>query len=108
MTGQEGKLFTPLAYTKTFVMVASAVVVITLIPVLMTLLMRGKFRPEKQNPVTGFFIWIYEPIIHWVLKYRKTTIAINILALIITVPMILRTGSEFMPPLDEGPYYICR
>ncbi len=102
LTGQEGKLFTPLAFTKTFVMIASAVVVITLIPVLMTLLMQGKFRPEKQNPVTGFFIWIYEPIIHWVLKYRKTTIAINILALVITVPMILRTGSEFMPPLDEG------
>lgn len=102
LTGQEGKLFTPLAFTKTFVMVASAVVVITLIPVLMTLLMRGKFRPEKQNPVTGFFIWIYEPIIHWVLKYRKTTIAVNIIALVITVPMIMKTGSEFMPPLDEG------
>lgn len=102
LTGQEGKLFTPLAFTKTFVMVASSVVVITLIPVLMTLLMRGKFRPEKQNPVTGFFIWIYEPIIHWVLKYRKITIAINVIALVITVPMILKTGSEFMPPLDEG------
>ncbi len=102
LTGQEGKLFTPLAFTKTFVMVASAVVVITLIPVLMTLLMRGKFRPEKENPVTGLFIRIYEPIIHWVLKYRKTTIAINVFALLITIPLIQRTGSEFMPPLDEG------
>lgn len=102
LTGQEGKLFTPLAFTKTFVMVASAVVVITLIPVLMTMLMRGKFRPEKQNPLTRFFIWMYEPIIHWVLKYRKTTIAINVVALVITIPMVFRTGSEFMPPLDEG------
>ena len=102
LTGQEGKLFVPLAFTKTFVMIASAVVVITLIPVLMTLLMRGKFRPEKKNPVTGFFVWIYEPIIHWVLKYRKVTIALNMIALIVTVPMIMRMGSEFMPPLDEG------
>jgi Cu(I)/Ag(I) efflux system membrane protein CusA/SilA len=102
LTGQEGKLFTPLAFTKTFVMIASAVVVITLIPVLMILLMRGKFRTEKKNPVTAFFIWIYEPILRWVLKFRKTTIAINLIALIVTVPMIVKTGSEFMPPLDEG------
>ncbi len=102
LTGQEGKLFTPLAFTKTFVMVASAVVVITLIPVLMTMLMRGRFRAEKHNPLTRFFIWVYEPIIHRVLKYRKTTIAINVAALVITIPMMFRTGSEFMPPLDEG------
>ncbi|MFO7445791.1 MAG: CusA/CzcA family heavy metal efflux RND transporter [Ignavibacteriaceae bacterium] len=102
LSGQEGKLFTPLAFTKTFVMIGAAAVVITLIPVLMTLLMRGKFRSENENPVTRFFNRLYEPVIHWVLKYRKTTIAINIIALLITVPMIISTGSEFMPPLDEG------
>ncbi|OGU34065.1 MAG: cation transporter, partial [Ignavibacteria bacterium GWB2_35_6b] len=102
LTGQEGKLFKPLAFTKTFTMVGAAIVVISLIPVLMTMLMRGKFRPEEKNPTTRFFIKIYEPVIHWVLKHRKTTIAINVLALLITVPMILNTGSEFMPPLDEG------
>ncbi len=102
LTGQEGKMFHPLAYTKSFVMIASAAVVITLIPVLMTMLMRGNFKPETVNPVTRFFIKIYEPVIHWVLKYRKTTIAINIIALLITVPMLLSIGSEFMPPLDEG------
>lgn len=102
LSGQEGKLFTPLAFTKTFVMVGSAAVTVTLIPVLMTLLMKGKFRPENKNVVTNFFNRIYTPVIHFVLKYRKTTIAINILALIITVPMIMKTGSEFMPPLDEG------
>jgi Cu(I)/Ag(I) efflux system membrane protein CusA/SilA len=102
LTGQEGKLFHPLAYTKTFVLASSAIVLITLIPVLMTMLMRGKFRPENENPVTGFFIKIYEPVIKWVLKHRKITIAINIAALLITIPMILHTGSEFMPPLDEG------
>ena len=102
LTGQEGKLFHPLAYTKTFVMISSAIVVITLIPVLMTMLMRGKFRPDTGNPVTRFFIRLYEPVIHWVLKHRAITIAINVVALLITVPMVLSIGSEFMPPLDEG------
>jgi Cu(I)/Ag(I) efflux system membrane protein CusA/SilA len=102
LTGQEGKLFRPLAFTKTFMLAGSAIVLITLIPVLMTMLMRGKFRPENENPVTNFFIKIYEPIIHWVLKHRKITIAINVIALLLTIPMIMNTGSEFMPPLDEG------
>jgi len=102
LTGQEGKLFHPLAYTKSFALIGSAIVVITLIPVLMTMLMRGKFKPEDKNPTTRFFIRLYEPVIHWVLKHRKITIAINVIALLITVPMILNTGSEFMPPLDEG------
>ncbi|HZW39560.1 MAG TPA: CusA/CzcA family heavy metal efflux RND transporter [Ignavibacteriaceae bacterium] len=102
LTGQEGKLFHPLAYTKSFMMLSSAIVVITLIPVLMTMLMRGKFRPEQKNPTTRFFIRMYEPVIHWVLKHRKITIALNVIALLIAVPMVLNTGSEFMPPLDEG------
>ncbi len=102
LTGQEGKMFHPLAYTKSFAMVGSAIVVISLIPVLMTMLMRGKFKPEQKNPTTRFFIRLYEPVIHWVLKHRKITIAINLLALVITIPMVMNTGSEFMPPLDEG------
>lgn len=102
LTGQEGKLFKPLAFTKSFTMIGAAIVVISLIPVLMTMLMRGKFKPEEKNPTTKLFIRIYEPLIHWVLKHRKTTIAINVIALLITIPMILNTGSEFMPPLDEG------
>ncbi len=102
LTGQEGKMFHPLAYTKSFAMIGSAIVVISLIPVLMTMLMRGKFKPEEKNPTTRFFIKLYEPVIHWVLKHRKITIAINVIALLITVPIILNTGSEFMPPLDEG------
>jgi Cu(I)/Ag(I) efflux system membrane protein CusA/SilA len=102
LTGQEGKLFHPLAYTKSFVMISSAMVVITLIPVLMTMLMRGNFKPESVNPVTRFFIRLYQPVIHWVLKHRKVTIVINVIALLITVPIIMHIGSEFMPPLDEG------
>ncbi|MBA4407412.1 CusA/CzcA family heavy metal efflux RND transporter [bacterium] len=102
LTGQEGKMFHPLAYTKSFAMIGSAIVVISLIPVLMTMLMRGKFKPEEKNPTTRFFIRLYEPVIHWVLKHRKITIALNVIALVITIPMIYYTGSEFMPPLDEG------
>lgn len=102
LTGQEGKMFHPLAYTKSFAMIGSAIVVISLIPVLMTMLMRGKFKPEDKNPTTRFFIRLYEPVIHWVLKHRKITIGLNVIALLITVPMIINTGSEFMPPLDEG------
>lgn len=102
LTGQEGKMFKPLAFTKSFTMIGSAIIVITLIPVLMTILMRGKFKPENENPITRIFIKIYEPLIHWVLNHRKITIAINVIALLITVPMVLNTGSEFMPPLDEG------
>jgi Cu(I)/Ag(I) efflux system membrane protein CusA/SilA len=102
LTGQEGKLFHPLAYTKSFALIGSAIVVISLIPVLMTLLMRGKFKPEDKNPTTRFFIRLYGPVIHWVLNHRKITIAINVAALLLTIPMILNTGSEFMPSLDEG------
>jgi Cu(I)/Ag(I) efflux system membrane protein CusA/SilA len=102
LQGQEGKLFKPLAFTKTFAMLASAIVVITLIPVLMMLLTRGQFRREEENPVTKFFHKLYEPAIRRVLKHRKLTIGVNILALLVAIPMALSTGSEFMPPLDEG------
>ncbi len=102
LEGQEGKLFRPLAFTKTFVLLGSAIIAITLVPVLMTMLTRGKFRTEEKNPITRILNRIYAPIITWVLKFRKTTIAINVIALLITVPMILSIGSEFMPPLDEG------
>ncbi len=102
LEGQEGKLFRPLAFTKTFVMAGSAIIAITLVPVLMTMLTRGKFRSENANPVTRILNRIYEPVITWVLKWRKTAISLNILALLVTIPMIMTTGSEFMPSLDEG------
>ncbi|MBU2471162.1 MAG: efflux RND transporter permease subunit, partial [Bacteroidetes bacterium] len=102
LEGQEGKLFKPLAFTKSFVMIGSAIIAITLVPMLMTMLTRGKFRLENQNPVTRHLNNFYAPIIRWTLKWRKTTIAINIFALLITIPMIMNTGSEFMPSLDEG------
>jgi len=102
LEGQEGRLFHPLAWTKTFSLAASAVISITLVPMLMTVLMRGKFRPEEKNPVSRFLMRLYEPILKKALRYRKTTLALSGLALVITIPMIMSIGSEFMPPLDEG------
>ncbi len=102
LEGQEGKLFHPLAFTKTFALVGSAIITVTLVPMLMTLFMRGKFYSEEQNPISRFFKRIYEPLINLALKYRKTTLAINIIALLITIPIIMSRGSEFMPTLDEG------
>ncbi|MBS0030060.1 efflux RND transporter permease subunit [Chitinophaga sp. 22321] len=101
LTGQEGKLFHPLAYTKTFIMIVDALLVITLAPVLISFFMKGKFRPDHDNPVNRVLERIYEPIIKGVLKWRKTTIAINVIALVITIPLLKSLGSEFMPPLDE-------
>jgi len=102
LEGQEGKLFHPLAFTKTFAIAGSALITITLVPMLMTLFMKGKFFKEEQNPVSRFFSKIYDPILRLALKYRKTTLGINVIALLITIPLIMNTGSEFMPPLDEG------
>jgi Cu(I)/Ag(I) efflux system membrane protein CusA/SilA len=102
LTGQEGKLFHPLAFTKTFALVGSAIITITLVPMLMTLFMRGRFYSEQKNPVSRFFKMLYEPALNFALKYRKTTLAINIAALLITIPIIMNRGSEFMPTLDEG------
>jgi copper/silver efflux system protein len=102
LEGQEGKLFHPLAFTKTFAIAGSAFITITLVPMLMTMFMRGKMRPENKNPVNNFFSKLYDPVLRLALKYRKTTLGINVLALLITIPLIMNTGSEFMPPLDEG------
>jgi Cu(I)/Ag(I) efflux system membrane protein CusA/SilA len=101
LTGQEGKMFHPIAYTKTFIMIVDALLVLTLGPVLISFFMKGKFKPDSSNPVNRFLERIYEPIIEWVLEWRKTTLAINILALLITIPVLKNMGSEFMPTLDE-------
>ena len=101
LTGQEGKLFHPLAYTKTFIMLADALLVLTLAPVLISFFMKGKFRPDNANPVNRFLERFYEPVIRGILKWRKTTLAVNILALLVAIPLLGSLGSEFMPPLDE-------
>jgi len=101
LTGQEGKLFHPLAYTKTFIMLVDAILVVTLAPVIISYFMKGGFRDEKHNPINRFLERIYEPVIRTCMTWRKTTIGVNIVALVISIPLMISLGSEFMPPLDE-------
>ena len=102
LTGMEGKMFHPLAYTKTFILLADAFLAITLTPVLISFFLKGKLKPENANPLTSYLERIYTPMIKFCLKWRKTTIGVNIVALVISIPMFLSLGTEFMPPLDEG------
>lgn len=102
LTGQEGKLFGPLAYTKTFILVVDALLVITLAPVLISFFMKGRFRPQNANPVNRILERLYEPLIRICLQWRKTTIGINLIALVVSIPLLMNLGKEFMPPLDEG------
>jgi len=102
LTGMEGKLFHPLAWTKTFILLIDAFLAITLTPVLISFLLKGRLKPEQSNPITSFLEKIYTPILSFCLKWRKTTIAINIVALAVGGIMMTKLGSEFMPPLDEG------
>lgn len=102
LTGMEGKLFSPLAWTKTFILLIDAFLAITLTPVLISFLLKGRLKPESANPITRTLEKIYTPILKWCLKWRKTTIGINIVALTVGIIMMTRLGSEFMPPLDEG------
>ncbi len=102
LTGMEGKLFHPLAWTKTFILLVDAILAITLTVVLISFFLKGRMKPESANPITRNLEKIYSPILSWCLKWRKTTIGINIIALTVGVIMMTRLGSEFMPPLDEG------
>ena len=100
--GQEGRLFSPLAYTKTFAMLFASILGVTLVPVLMVILIRGKIRPEARNPVNRILIWIYQPLVHLVLRFRRLTIALALIILGVSVYPFLELGEEFMPPLNEG------
>ena len=102
LTGQENKLFSPLVWTKTFAMIGSALVVIFLVPVLMTLFLKGEVRPESKHPVSRFFLWMYNPIIRWCLKWKRITLALSASLVLGSIPLVLSLGTEFMPPLDEG------
>lgn len=102
LTGMEGKLFSPLAWTKSFILIVDAFLAITLTPVLISFLLKGKLRPEHTNPINRKLESIYTPILTFCLKWRKSVLAINIVALLIGGIMYTRLGSEFMPPLDEG------
>ena len=102
LTGQEGKLFHPLAWTKSFILIIDAILAVTLAPVLISFFLKGKFKTEDQNPLNRFLERIYSPMLHWVMRWRKTTLAINILALLVSIPLVMSLGTEFMPPLNEG------
>jgi Cu(I)/Ag(I) efflux system membrane protein CusA/SilA len=102
LEGQEGRLFSPLAYTKTFAMAGAALLSITLVPVLMLLFIRGRILPEAKNPVNRFLIRVYRPIIASVMRWKKLTLVLAVLALAISIYPASRLGSEFMPTLNEG------
>src|SRR6476659_7684518 len=102
LTGMEGKLFSPLAWTKTFILLIDAFLAITLTPVLISFFLKGKLKPESANPITRTLERIYTPILKWCLHWRKTIIGINLIALAIGIIMMTHLVSEFMPPLDEG------
>lgn len=102
LQAQAGRLFKPLAYTKTFAMLFSSFLAITLTPVLMTLFIRGKIRPEERNPVSIILHKIYEPIAKLALRFKKTVIILALIIMAVTMYPFLKLGSEFMPPLYEG------
>lgn len=101
LQGQAGRLFSPLAYTKTFSVLFGAILGITLVPALMVTFIRGKIRPEMQNPINRFCIAVYKPILHFCLRYRYYLITACLALALATIPVFINLGSEFMPPLDE-------
>jgi len=102
LTGQAGRLFSPLAYTKTFSMAFAAILAVTLTPALMVWLIRGRIRPEARNPISRGLVAFYRPVIHLVLRHRYAAILAALLIMAFTIPVVPRVGREFMPALDEG------
>jgi Cu(I)/Ag(I) efflux system membrane protein CusA/SilA len=102
LEAQEGRMFHPLAWTKTLAVGCSSLLAITLVPVLMVLFIRGRLRPESVNPISRITQAIYRPVLRWCLRYRKTTLLLNLVFLLVTFPLMLRIGSQFMPSLFEG------
>ncbi len=102
LTGQEGKLFHPLAYTKTFSMMGATLLSVTLVPVLCSLLIGGKIRGEEANPVMRALVWVYRPILGLALRHRALTLGVAVLVVAGAAALVPRIGKEFMPPLNEG------
>jgi Cu(I)/Ag(I) efflux system membrane protein CusA/SilA len=102
LTGQEGKLFRPLAFTKTFAMAGATILSVTLVPVLCTLLIGGRIRGEEANPVMRPLVWLYRPVLAWALRHRGLTLGAAGLVLAGALALVPRIGGEFMPPLNEG------
>src|SRR5262249_33990352 len=102
LEAQEGRLFKPLAYTKTFAMAAAALLSVTLVPALMILFVRGRIMPEHKNPVNRLLIWLYRPIIRTALRFKSATILVAVAVLVASLWPAMRLGTEFMPNLNEG------
>jgi copper/silver efflux system protein len=102
LEAQEGRLFKPLAYTKTFAMAAAALLSVTLVPALMILFVRGRIIPEHRNPVNRFLIWVYRPAIRVALRFKAATILAAVAILAVSLWPAMKLGSEFMPNLNEG------
>src|SRR5665213_3148968 len=102
LEAQEGRMFRPLAWTKTLAVGSSSILAITLVPVLMVMLIRGRLKPESANPISRVTQAIYLPVLRLCLKYRKLTIAVNLVFLLVTLPVAFKLGSQFMPPLFEA------
>src|SRR5205085_543709 len=103
LEAQEGRMFRPLAFTKTFAMGFASILAITFVPVLMTMFIRGRrLEPESRNPVSRFCAWFYDPILRLALRWRWTALVINFAVVPLTIPLLWTIGSEFMPPLYEG------
>ena len=102
LEGQEGRLFRPLAFTKTFAMGFAALTSVLIVPFLMVLFIRGRIPKEDRNPINRFLMWVYHPFVRVVLRHRALTLVAALLLMASTVPVYLRLGSEFMPPLYEG------
>jgi Cu(I)/Ag(I) efflux system membrane protein CusA/SilA len=102
LEAQEGRLFKPLAYTKTFAMAAAAFLSVTLVPALMTVFVRGRIIPEQKNPLNRFLVWAYRPVILLALRFKWTTIAVALTVLAASLWPAAKLGTEFMPNLNEG------
>jgi Cu(I)/Ag(I) efflux system membrane protein CusA/SilA len=102
LEAQEGRMFRPLAWTKTLAVGFSSLLAITLVPILMVIFIRGKLRPESKNPISRITQALYLPVLRLCLKYRKTTLLVNLAFLVVTFPLVFKMGSQFMPPLFEG------
>jgi len=102
LEAQEGRMFRPLAWTKTLAVAFSSILAVTLVPVLMLIFIRGHLRSESRNPFSRWTQALYLPVLRACLRYRKTTLLLNLLFLVVTFPLALRIGSQFMPPLYEG------
>jgi Cu(I)/Ag(I) efflux system membrane protein CusA/SilA len=102
LEAQEGRMFKPLAFTKTYSMAAAALLAITIVPIWMGFFIRGKIRPEERNPINRFLIRVYHPVLGWALKYKKSILIGAVALILVTIWPLMRIGSEFMPPLYEG------